>query len=83
MDITILIILFIGITSIIISWMKSELNCPAPKVIYRYVPKHTLDVQFGEENYPSDLYYGMFHDKSVYIGGYDLPGGRPLVVQDL
>ena len=54
------------------SWAKSELKCEPPKIIYRYIPKHTLDVQFGEENTPSEIYKDMFLQSSVWVGGYQL-----------
>ena len=76
MNLTILIILVIGITSVVVSWIKADLNCPPPKIIYKYIPKHTLDVQFGQENKPSEIYSDMFNKSNIWIGGYDLDIGR-------
>ena len=72
MDIVVLLLLIIGMVSIIVSWLKSDLKCPPPKIIYRYIPKHTLDVQFGEENVPSEIYKDMFTKSTPWIGGYGL-----------
>lgn len=72
MDIIILFLLITGITLVIISWLRSDLKCPPPKIVYRYVPKHTLDVQFGNENYPSEIYKDMFTKSSPWIGGFGL-----------
>lgn len=71
-----LILFIIGLISIIYSWIKTDIKCPQPKIIYRYVPKHTLDVQFGKENYPSDIYLNMFNESSPWIGGYTLGMGK-------
>lgn len=72
MDIVIALLLIIGIVFVSMSWAKSELQCEPPKIIYRYIPKHTLDVQFGEENTPSEIYKDMFLQSSVWVGGYQL-----------
>lgn len=72
MDVIILLLLIVGIVFVSMSWAKSELKCEPPKIIYRYVPKHTLDVQFGEENTPSEIYKDMFLQSSVWVGGYQL-----------
>lgn len=61
---------------LMMSWLKADLQCPAPKVIYRYVPKHTLDVQFGEENKPSVIYNDMFTQGPPWIGGYQIGYGK-------
>jgi hypothetical protein len=79
MDILITSLLIIGMVLVIISWVKGEMECPPPKVIYRFVPKHTLDVQFGEENYPSEIYKEMFVKSSPWIGGYDLGSGKTYI----
>ena len=52
------------------------MKCPEPKIIYRMVPKHTLDVQFGKENYPSEIYLDLFNESSPWIGGYTLGTGK-------
>lgn len=72
MDIIIALLLIVGIVFVSMSWAKSELTCEPPKIIYRYIPKHTLDVQFSEENTPSQLYKDMFLQSSTWVGGYQL-----------
>jgi hypothetical protein len=79
MDILIASLILIGVILIIISWIKGDMECPPPKIIYRYIPKHTLDVQFGEENYPSEIYKEMFVKSSPWIGGYDLGSGKTYI----
>jgi hypothetical protein len=66
---------------LMMSWLKADLQCPPPKVIYRYVPKHTLDVQFGEENKPSVIYNDMFTQGPPWIGGYQIGYGKTQVMQ--
>jgi hypothetical protein len=56
--------------------MKSELQCPPTKVIYKFVPQHMLDVQFGDDNKPSQIYNDMFTKSSIWVGGYDLGSGK-------
>lgn len=79
MDIIIILLLVIGLTLVGISWVRSDLNCPPPQVIYRYIPKHTLDVQFGEENAPSEVYKDMFTKSSPWIGGTTLGMGKTYI----
>lgn len=79
MNIIIMMLLVVGLVMVGVSWLKSDLNCPPPKVIYRYVPKHMLDVQFGEENSPSQIYKDMFTQSSPWQGGYQLGKGKTTV----
>jgi hypothetical protein len=75
MDIIILILLTLGIISVTVSWIKADLQCPPPTIVYKYIPKHTLDVQFSEEeseNMPSTIYKDMFTAGTPWIGGYQL-----------
>lgn len=80
-----LTLLVIGIISIMYSWMKTDItaNCPEPKIIYRMVPKHTLDVQFGKENYPSNIYLDMFNQSNPWIGGYSLGIGKTYTMEQV
>lgn len=79
MDIVILLLIVIGIISVSVSWAKSEMRCAPPKIVYRYIPKHTLDVQFGNENVPSEIFKDMFLKSSPWIGGFGL-GNKTFVV---
>jgi hypothetical protein len=79
MDIVILLLIVIGIISVSVSWAKSEMRCSPPKIVYRYIPKHTLDVQFGNENVPSEIYKDMFLKSSPWIGGFGL-GNKTFVI---
>jgi hypothetical protein len=79
MDIIVLLLVVIGIVFVSVSWAKSELRCPPPKIIYRYIPKHTLDVQFGNENAPSEIFKDMFLNPSPWIGGFGL-GNKTFII---
>lgn len=72
MDFIVLLLLIIGVAFVTISWARADLKCPPPKIIYRYIPKHTLDIQFGTENTPSEIYKDMFVKSSPWIGGFSL-----------
>lgn len=76
-----LTLLTIGLISIIYSWIKTDItsNCPEPKIVYKLIPKHTLDVQFGKENYPSEIYLDMFNQPTPWIGGYTLGIGKTYI----
>jgi hypothetical protein len=65
MDILLLILLAIGIAMVAVGWMKSELECPPSRIVYRFVPKNTIDVQFSESNKPSVVHSDMFTKQSV------------------
>lgn len=78
-----MLLLIIGIVLVAVSWLKADLKCPPPKIIYRYVPKHTLDVQFSEvENQPSQIYEDMFRSSSPWIGGYDIGIGKTYIMEN-
>jgi hypothetical protein len=38
-----------------------------------------LDVQFGSENYPSEIYKDIFTESSPWIGGFGLGSGKTIV----
>ena len=83
MDIFILLFFTMGCMLIVASWMRSELKCPPQRVIYRYIPEHTLDVQFSETNLPSVIYEDMFTQSSPWIGGYGLGSGKTITRSNL
>lgn len=75
-----MLLLVIGIVLVAVSWVKADLKCPPPKIVYRYVPKHTLDIQFSEvDNKPSILYQNMFTSSSPWIGGFDMGNGKTYI----
>jgi hypothetical protein len=77
-----LLLLIIGITFVATAFVKARVRCPPPKIIYRYIPKNTLDVQFGEDNNPSDIYKDMFLNSNPWIGGYTL-GDKKTTLNEL
>lgn len=79
MDAVLLIILSVGITLISINWLKSELACPPPRIIYRFVPQHTLDAQFSEQNRPGVVYRDMFEKSSVFLHSRGLGDGKTII----
>jgi len=74
------VLLIIGILSITIAWIQSLVVC-SPKVIYKYIPKNYLDIQFDDENVPSKIYKDMFIKSSPWIGGFSL-GNKGLKKSD-
>ena len=74
------VLLIIGILSITIAWIQSLVVCSS-KVIYKYIPQNYLDIQFDNENVPSEIYKVMFAKSSPWIGGFSL-GNNGLKKQD-
>ena len=77
-----LVILIIGIALVASAFVRSQNKCPTPKIIYRYIPRNELDVQFGEDNSPSEVYKDMFLKSNPWIGGYSL-SDKATVLQEL
>ena len=66
----IIILLFVtGVVFVSISWLKKDLSCPPPHIIYRYVQANILDTQFSSENLPSNVYNYMFNNNNLLVGG--------------
>ena len=64
---TILLFLFmIGLIFICINLTKLNFKCPKKEVIYKYVPKKTIDAQF-EDNFPTDLFKSLFTQNSPWV----------------
>lgn len=76
MDVIVLLLLIVGIVLISISWVKKDLQCPPPQIIYRYVPANVIDVQFSDENLPNKIYTDMFNNDNIGIGGYSISSGK-------
>ena len=76
MDVIVLLLLIVGIVLISVSWVKKDLQCPPPQIIYRYVPANIVDVQFSDENLPSKIYTDMFNNDNIGIGGYAISSGK-------
>jgi hypothetical protein len=62
-----------------VGWLKSELKCPAPSVIYRFVPSNTIDAQFSQENNPSNVYRNMFEDSTVFLHARGIGDGKTII----
>ncbi len=64
---TILIILCIlALIFITISLTQLNSKCVTKEIIYKYIPKKTIDAQF-EDNYPTDLFKAMFTQTSPWV----------------
>ncbi len=61
-----IILIFIGILFITISLVQNNVQCPAPKIIYRYMPR-TFEEENNEPVYPSDIFKTMFTQQSPWI----------------
>lgn len=59
--------LFIGITLVIIEFVKTEQKCPKQKIIYKYIPR-TFEDEQDEPVYPSDIFKAMFTQPTPWIG---------------
>lgn len=75
--IVIWIMIIIGCILVLISWLRADLKCPPPKIIYRYIPMNPLDIQFSDINKPSELYDGM--SNNPWIGGYTIENGKTVI----
>ena len=61
-----ILMLYIGITMIIVGYMKNYQKCEEPKIEYRYVPR----TFFEEQVAPTDLkksFSGMFNEQSTWL----------------
>ena len=45
----IFLLLFMGITFMIVGYVKSNVTCPAPQIQYRFIPRTILDEQTNPE----------------------------------
>ena len=72
----IFVLLIIGVLSIIVAYFE-PISLSSPKIIYKYVPKNYLDIQFDDENTPSVIYKDMFTKSSPWIGGFSLGNRAP------
>lgn len=80
-NIVILILLSISIFSWSLSFIREKKPECEPKIIYRDLPL-PLDIQFGEDNYPSKLYKDIFTGGNIWIGGYKYTDSSRQSLQD-
>jgi hypothetical protein len=79
MDNTVTILLTLGVILLIFALLNGDLSCPPQKIIYKYIPQNPLDIQFGDQNQPSEIYKDLFTKSSPWIGGFSL-GSKAFVV---
>lgn len=72
-----IMIILIGVCIIMNLTMVKK--CPKQKVIYKKIVMHPLDIQFSEQNKPSNVFKDMFSKSNVTIGGYQLDSGRTVI----
>lgn len=66
MNTILLILIMVALVFISINLTKYTFKCPKKEVIYKYMPKKTIDAQF-EDNYASDLFKTMFTQTSSWV----------------
>lgn len=54
-------------------------KCPKQKIIYKKIVMHPLDIQFSEQNKPSNVFKDMFSKSNVFISGYSLDQGKTVI----
>ena len=72
------LLFMIGCICFSISWLKSDLQCPPPQIIYRYIPSNIIDTQFSQENLPSNVYNDMFNNDNIWVGGMSVSMGKSI-----
>jgi len=61
-----ILMLYIGITMIIIGYMKNYEKCEEPKIEYRYVQRTFFEEQIAPTNLRKS-FNGMFNDQSSWL----------------
>ena len=57
--------MYVGITMVIIGYVKNFQKCPEPKIEYRYVPRTFFEEQIAPTNLKQS-FNGMFNDESIW-----------------
>ena len=65
-----IIVIFIGITLVVVDLVKTEQVCPQNKVIYRFIPR-TYDEEADAPAYVTDIFKTMFSQPSPWINNVD------------
>jgi hypothetical protein len=79
MDVLLVVLLAIGIAMVAVGWLKSELKCPPPSIVYRFVPQNMIDTQFSESNNPSKVYKDMFEKSTVFLHARGIGDGKTII----
>jgi len=58
MNLIVVVLLTLGLTCLTVSWLRSQLKCPPPRIEYRYIKQTDLEAQF--QNLPSEVYNDIF-----------------------
>ena len=61
-----ILLLYIGISMIIIGYMKNYQKCAEPKIEYRYVPRTFFEEQISPTNLMKS-FSGMFNEDSTWL----------------
>jgi hypothetical protein len=66
MNLILFVFLFVGMVFVMIGFIKSQKNCPPPRIEYRFVPRSFVEEQ--ESPVPvTDIFASMFYDSSSFI----------------
>ena len=72
----ILFLFFIGMSAIVIGYVRSFDSCPPPKVIYKFIPRTFREAQEDPVK-PSVIFSQMFNAPTPYVGGFSLGNMGP------
>lgn len=76
------VIFFVGIILVVIGLTKSSNQCPAPQVVYRYVPRTFTEDQ--ENPVPlDDIFYNMFNNPTPWVSSVDVQRRRNDIGENL
>ena len=66
MRLLVLVLLVIGVTLVINGYMKQNMVCGAPRIVYKYMPRTFEEEQLNPVK-PSDLFSKMFSEPSIMM----------------
>lgn len=64
MKLLVMILLIVGVTLVINGYMKQNMKCGTPKIVYKYIPR-TFEEEQNNPIKPSDLFSKMFSEASI------------------
>ncbi len=64
MKLLVIVLMVVGITFVINGYLKQNMDCGTPKIVYKYIPRSFAEEQDNPVK-PSDLFSKMFTEASI------------------
>lgn len=64
MNLIVLSLLVMGLAFVMVAYFKSQIKCPDPQIIYKFIPTNQIDQAYSPDNFPSQTLSNLWSNQS-------------------